>query len=106
MKLITLCAISLFMCCLVLPRVFAQGAGNEWEALFDESMESYRAGEYDRAVAVAKKALEMAEENVGPNHPDVAKSLKSLAMLYQATQREEEAANLEQRAAAIQALKH
>jgi len=36
----------------------------------------------DRAVMVAKKALQVAEQEVGPNHPDVATSLNNLASLY------------------------
>ena len=42
----------------------------------------YKTGNYGRAVVVAKKALEVAEENVGPYHPDVAASLNNLALLY------------------------
>ncbi len=45
-------------------------------------MELYRSGQYDRAVVVAQQALQVAEQNVGPNHPDVATSLNNLAELY------------------------
>jgi len=62
--------------------MFAQGAGNEWDNLYNEFMELYRTGKYDRALIVAKKALEVAEKNVGPDHPDVATSLNNLAALY------------------------
>ncbi|HXG24111.1 MAG TPA: tetratricopeptide repeat-containing protein [Chthonomonadales bacterium] len=62
--------------------VHAQGAGIEWEILNQEVMELYRAGKYDRAVRVAQKALQVAEQNVGPDHPDVATSLNNLAVLY------------------------
>ena len=62
--------------------VFAEGAGIEWDILNDEVKELYRTGKYGRAVVVAKKALEVAEENVGPYHPDVATSLNNLALLY------------------------
>ena len=61
---------------------YAQGAGIEWETLNQEVTDLYRAGQYDRAVVVAKKALEVAEKDVGPNHPDVALSLNNLALLY------------------------
>ncbi len=67
---------------LATPPVFAQGAGIEWDILNQEVMDLYRAGKYDLAVVVAKKALEVAEENVGPNHLDVAQSLNNLAVLY------------------------
>lgn len=60
--------------------VHAQGI--EWETLNDEVMSLHRQGRYDRAVVVAKKALQVAEEAVGPDHPLVATSLNNLADLY------------------------
>ena len=60
----------------------ARGAGIEWDILNREVMDLYRAGKYDRAVVVAQKALQVAQQNVGPNHPDVATSLNNLAELY------------------------
>jgi tetratricopeptide (TPR) repeat protein len=68
--------------CLTAASAYAKGAGIEWEILNQEVMELYRTGKYDRAIVVAKKALEVAEKNVGPNHPDVATSLNNLAALY------------------------
>jgi tetratricopeptide (TPR) repeat protein len=62
--------------------MFAEGADIEWDILSDEVKELYRTGKYGRAVVVAKKALEVAEENVGPYNPDVATSLNNLALLY------------------------
>ena len=64
--------------------VYAQGAGVEWDILNQEVMELHRQGKYERAVVVAQKALEVAESNVGSDHPDVATSLNNLALLYQA----------------------
>ena len=64
------------------PSTFAQVAGNEWEILTQEVLEFYRTGNYDRAVIVAKRALEVAEKNVGPQHPDVATSLKQPGPSY------------------------
>ena len=60
----------------------AHAQGIEWETLNDEVMSFYRQGQYDRAVVVAKKALEVAEKVVGPNHSSVATSLNNLAVLY------------------------
>ncbi len=60
----------------------AQGAGIEWEILNKEAMDLFRAGKYDRAELLAQKALEVAEQNVGPDHPDMATSLNNLALLY------------------------
>ena len=59
-----------------------QDAGIEWENLDKEAMDLYHAGEYDRAVIIARKALEVSEKNVGLDHPDVAVSLNNLAGLY------------------------
>ena len=59
-----------------------RGAGIEWNIFNQEVKELYRAGKYDRAVVVAKKAIEVAEKNVGTDHSDVARSLNDLAELY------------------------
>ena len=90
--------------CLSTPPVLAEGAGIEWDVLNDEVLELYRTGKYDRGVVVAKKALEVAEQNVGPDHPDVATSLNNLALLYRAMNRDDEAEPLEQRAARIEGI--
>jgi tetratricopeptide (TPR) repeat protein len=45
-------------------------------------MTLYRAGEYNLAVVFAHEALEVAEQKFGPDHPNVAQSLNSLAELY------------------------
>ena len=69
----------------VLSFLLACGHANAdiaWEILSDETQELYRSGKYDRAVIVAKKALELAEES-GPNNVNVATSLNSLALLYE-----------------------
>jgi len=83
----------------------AHGQGIEWETLNAEVESLYRQGRYDRAIVVAKKALQVAEQAVGPDHPSVAKSLENMAGLYRATGREKAAKELEKRAAAIRAIK-
>ena len=90
--------------CLATSSAWAEGAGIEWDVLNDEVMELFRTGKYDRGVVVAKKALEVAEQNAGPDHPDVAVDLNNLAVLYRATNRDDEAELLEQRAARIEAI--
>ncbi len=90
--------------CLIAVPVFAQGAGSEWDILNQEVMSLYQKGQYDRAVVVAKKALEVAQKNAGANHPDVATSLENLAVLYRAVKRDKEAEALEQRAARIRGI--
>ena len=79
------------------PSVCAEGAGIEWDILNDEVVELYRTGQYARAVVVGKKALKVAEEIVGPDHPSVATSLNNLAALYRATGQILEAQELERR---------
>jgi len=81
--------------------VLGQGAGIEWEKLNQEVVDLYRAGNYDHAVLVAKRALEMAEKNVGPDHPDVALSLNNLTRLYHDQGKYVQAEPLYKRALAI-----
>jgi len=79
--------------------VHAQGI--EWQRLNDEAVSLRKQGRYDRAVVVAKKALEVAEQTVGPDHPAVAKSLNNLALLYDTQGQYAQAAPLYKRALAI-----
>ena len=44
------------------------------------------------------RALEIDEKSLGPNHPDVARDLNNLALLYRATNRLSEAEPLARRA--------
>ena len=88
---------------LLLPSApaFAQGAGIEWDVLSQEVVSLHQKGQYDRAVTIAKKALEIAEQSVGENHPDVATSLNNLALLYDAQKQYAQAEPLYKRALAI-----
>ncbi len=45
----------------------------------------YQEGRYADAVPLAARAVELGEELLGPEHPDVARSLNNLANLYQDT---------------------
>ncbi|MCH7947915.1 MAG: tetratricopeptide repeat-containing protein, partial [candidate division Zixibacteria bacterium] len=82
MKQILTIISALLLSLLATPYVFAQGAGSEWEILDREFSSLYQQGQYDSAVVVARKALKVAEKNVSSDHPDVAKSLNNLALLY------------------------
>jgi len=79
----------------------ATGAGIECEILYNEAMELYRIGRYNRATAVAQHALRVAEQNVGCNHPDVGTTLNMLAMLYRTLGDYAKAEPLHKRALAI-----
>ena len=80
----TITAILLLLFCETTLVYAQETSSNEWDALTQEFMDLYRQGSYDRAAAVAKKALEVAEQNFGPYHPAVATSLTSLAEVYRA----------------------
>ncbi len=82
MRKTSVAVIMIFVLCFTTIQVLAQGGGVEWKRLNQEVEELYRAGQYDRAVTVAQAALEAAEKNAGPDHPDVATSLNNLAELY------------------------
>jgi tetratricopeptide (TPR) repeat protein len=81
----TLAALLFVTCCGALPLARPAAAqGDEWKKLNQESRSLYQQGQYDRAVVVAKKALDVAEKTFGPNHPNVGASLNNLAELYRA----------------------
>ena len=66
-----------------------------------EVMELYGTAEYDRGVVIARKALEVAEKNDGPDHSNVVISLNYLAMLYSSQAQYAQAEPLFKRALAI-----
>jgi hypothetical protein len=74
---------------------------NDWERLNNEVASRYSQGSYDRAVVVARKALQVAEETVGSNHPAVATSLENMSELYRKTGREKAAEELAKRVADV-----
>ena len=55
---------------------------NELKKLEQELHKRIHAGEIYAALSIAEKTLEIAEEALGPDHPDVAQSLNNLAGLY------------------------
>ncbi len=97
----TLSALSFSLVVLLGSGAFAHGQGVEWEALNKQVLSLYQKGQYDRAVVVAKKALDVAEKAVGPNHPSVATSLNNLAELYRAQGQYAQAEPLYKRSLAI-----
>jgi ankyrin repeat protein len=55
---------------------------SEWQAM-NKQVTSLRAqGQYDRAAGLASTSLRIAEKTFGPDHPDVAVALDSLAALH------------------------
>lgn len=90
-----------YLLCLFHSSLHARGAEIEWRTLNQEALKLHRAGQYDRALAVAKKALKVAEQNGGSNHAYVAQSLNNLAVLYHAKGQHAAAEPLFKRALAI-----
>ena len=78
------------------------GQGSAWETLTDRAELLYQQGQYDRAVMVAKQALAVAEQALGPNHPSVATTLHNLATFYGIQGQYAQAEPLYQRVLAIQ----
>ena len=64
--------------------VVEKGPVTEWEVLTSEAMKLYNSGDYAQGVEVAKRALKVAQQNDGPDHPNVALGLSNLAELYEA----------------------
>ncbi|MER0205013.1 MAG: tetratricopeptide repeat protein, partial [Nitrosomonas sp.] len=59
-----------------------QAQSSELEALNEQVNTLYQQGKYDEAIEIAKKALDIAEKTLGPEHSGVATSLNNLAVLY------------------------
>jgi CHAT domain-containing protein/Flp pilus assembly protein TadD len=71
------------------------------EVLNKKVVELYRAGKYAEAIPLAQRALAIREKALGPDHPDVATSLNSVALLYDNLGRDADAEPLYKRALAI-----
>ena len=81
--------------------VVGQGPVTEWEVLTSEVMKLYSSGDYTQGVKVAKHALQVAQQNDGPDHPNVALSLSNLAELYEAQKEYTKAEQLYKRSLGI-----
>jgi len=90
--LLTLCLVLLIGCATY---------KHEWQSLTNEAMSLYRNSEYARAEELAKKALEIADSAVGPDHPNVADSLNNLGLIYHAQGEYAQAEPLYKRALAM-----
>ena len=59
-------------------------AMTKWDTLNQELESLYEQGDFKGATVVARQALQTAEQTLDPHHPDIATSLNSLALLYNA----------------------
>ncbi len=86
---------------LTMPRPgIAQGL-DEAAVLTGRVIELTKQGHYSEAVAAAQRALAIREKALGPDHPDVATSLSTLALLYSDQGRYADAETLYKRSLAI-----
>lgn len=99
MKTSNLFRLALILALTISSSVNAQSA--ELNALNKQVTSLYQSGQYDQALVVAIKALEIAEKELGSDHPTVANSLNNLALLYQALGQYAKAEPLHIRALAI-----
>ena len=84
-----------------LPAVLPAAQQARWEELNARFEDLYGQGKYAEATSVAQEALRVAEATFGPEHPDLARSLNNLALLYNKQGRYAEAEALDQRALRI-----
>jgi tetratricopeptide (TPR) repeat protein len=99
-------SVRLFLVVLCLGVLGAGPAGGETpreeaRRLNQQAVELYQAGRYPEALDLARRALELDEKALGPEHPDIAVSLSNLAGLYKASGAFDKALPLFQRALAI-----
>jgi len=73
----------------------------ESKILNQKAISLFKAGKYTDAEPLLKKALEIREKALGPDHPDVAESLNNLAHLYNTTGRHPQAEPLLKRSLEI-----
>src|SRR5262245_15282846 len=70
------------VCGIVLAVPAPSQEGDDPAALSAEAEGLFRAGKYAEAIEIAKRLLAIREKTLGPDHPDLARSLDFLAGLY------------------------
>lgn len=86
---------------LCLTPVLAQGVHDKWDTLNNLADQLVKSGDYEQAIMVAKKALNVAEKTLGSDHPHVAESLDKLAWVHYKRGEYAQAESLLNRALAI-----
>lgn len=82
------------------PPTMAQ-QGDDAAALIAEAKALHRKGKFVEAVSIARRALSIRENALGPDHPDVARMLNTLGDLLRINGHNEESIRLHQRALGI-----
>jgi Tetratricopeptide repeat len=81
-RLIGIIAASTIALLAAVPTVSFGQSLKEADVLKNKVIELYNAGKYTQAISIAEKVLSIREKTLGPNHPNVASSLNTLANLY------------------------
>lgn len=95
-----LCSVLMVSACIVSGAV-AEEAKDDWGQVTDSAIQHYLDGDTEGAIELSIKGAAIAEQQQGPDHPDVATSLNNLGRLYQHAGRFEEALPPLQRALTI-----
>jgi len=85
-KIIRVVATALLLAwCVTASAATKEESLQEAQQLHDEARKLYAQAHYQEAIPLSKKALEIREEVLGPDHVDTATSLDNLAQLYHVT---------------------
>jgi tetratricopeptide (TPR) repeat protein len=95
------CGVALFVMLASSSSAQTGAKPDDLSSLLGQARQLYEAGKYAEAVPLAQRAVELAEKQFGPEHPNVVTSLNNLAELYREQGRYAEAEPLQKRALAI-----
>jgi tetratricopeptide (TPR) repeat protein len=76
------CASALAAALIVVPFLLGAAIGQSAEALNEHASQLVTAHRYADALPLYQRALALRESDLGPDHPDTAQALTSLAQLY------------------------
>jgi hypothetical protein len=76
------CGVALFVMLASSSSAQTGAKPDDLSSLLGQARQLYEAGKYAEAVPLAQRAVELAEKQFGPEHPNVVTSLNNLAELY------------------------
>jgi tetratricopeptide (TPR) repeat protein len=85
----------------LLPVQAQEPPSSRLHALNQQVTELYEAGKFAEAIPIAQRALELAERQFGPDHPEVGTALNNLAELFRQQRRYVDAEALTERSLSI-----
>src|SRR6266571_2267250 len=92
---------SSFGALVLLASVAVAGQEVSWKEQLDDAMALREKGRLAEAATAAEVAVKTAEKELGPSHPDLARSLEGLAVIYSAQAKRPQAEELLRRGLAI-----